>query len=90
MLLHHCNVTRVSGVCDVENLASARVLEKAGMLREGRLRRHTVHPNVSDHPRDVYLYARTRPLEAATHEADVLDVLDALAIRRIPVWVAGG
>jgi RimJ/RimL family protein N-acetyltransferase len=90
MVLHESNVARVAAVCDVENHASARVLEKAGMLREARLRRHTMHPDVSDQPRDVYLYARSRPLEAAMHEADVLDVLDALATRTIPVWVAGG
>ena len=90
MVLHEANVARLSAVCDVENLASARVLEKSGMLLEGRLRRHTVHPNVSDQPRDVYLYARTRPLEAAMYEADVLDVLDALTTRTIPVWVGGG
>ena len=32
-------VHRVWAVCDVENLASARVMEKAGMAREGKLRR---------------------------------------------------
>ncbi len=51
---------RVAANCDVENLASARVLEKAGMVREGMLRRFALHPNVSDEPRDVLLYARTR------------------------------
>jgi ribosomal-protein-alanine N-acetyltransferase len=51
---------RVAANCDVENLASARVLEKAGMVREGLLRRYAVHPNISDEPRDVLLYAKTR------------------------------
>jgi RimJ/RimL family protein N-acetyltransferase len=90
MVLHESKVARVEAVCDVENLASARVLEKTGMLREGRMRRHTVHPNVSDQPRDVYLYARTRPLQAEMHQADVLDVLDAFQSRTIQVWVGGG
>lgn len=51
---------RVAAVCDVENVASARVMEKSGMVREGRLRRFAVHPNVAGEPRDVFLYARTR------------------------------
>jgi ribosomal-protein-alanine N-acetyltransferase len=53
-------IFRVWATCDVDNPASARVMEKAGMQREGRLARHTVHPNVSPEPRDVYLYAITR------------------------------
>ena len=51
---------RVWAVCDVENLASARVLEKAGMEREGVLRRWIKHPNVSREPRDCYCYAKVR------------------------------
>src|SRR5439155_20109245 len=38
---------RVWAVCETANLASARVLEKAGLEREGILRRWLVHPNVS-------------------------------------------
>jgi RimJ/RimL family protein N-acetyltransferase len=53
-------VFRIWAVCDVDNPASARVMEKAGMQREGRLARFIVHPNLSDEPRDVYLYAATR------------------------------
>ncbi len=48
---------RVFATCDVGNLASARVMEKAGMLREGLLRRYGFHPGVSDEPRDSYIYA---------------------------------
>jgi RimJ/RimL family protein N-acetyltransferase len=51
------NIYRVWATCDVENLASARVLEKAGMQREGILRRYIVHPNISDEPRDSYCYS---------------------------------
>lgn len=51
---------RVWAVCDVDNRASARVLEKAGMEREGRLRRWIVAPNIGDEPRDVWCYARVR------------------------------
>lgn len=51
---------RVWAVCDVENVASARVMEKAGLRFEGVLRRHTVHPNLGPEPRDARCYAMTR------------------------------
>jgi RimJ/RimL family protein N-acetyltransferase len=54
------DIFRVWAVCDVDNKASARVMEKAGMLREGVLRRWSVHPNLSDEPRDSYCYAITK------------------------------
>src|SRR5688572_56000 len=53
-------VYRVWAVCDAENRASARVLEKLGMTLEGVLRRWVVHPNVSDQPRDSLCYSRIR------------------------------
>ena len=51
---------RIWSFVDVENRASYRVLEKAGMEREGVLRRWVVHPTVSDRPRDCYTYAIIR------------------------------
>jgi RimJ/RimL family protein N-acetyltransferase len=51
---------RVWATCDVENLPSARVLEKIGMIREGTLRRMLIRPNVSEEPRDAFLYAKVR------------------------------
>lgn len=54
------NIYRCWATCDIENLASARVLEKAGMQREGVLRRFTVHPNISDEPRDSYCYSAVK------------------------------
>ena len=53
-------IFRVCAVCDVENIGSARVLEKLGMEREGILRRWIVHPNVSAEPRDCYVYSKIR------------------------------
>ena len=50
-------IYRVWALCDTENVASARVLEKVGMGREGLLRRNILHPNVSNEPRDSYCYA---------------------------------
>jgi ribosomal-protein-alanine N-acetyltransferase len=53
-------IHRVWAVCNVDNLASATVLEKVGMYREGRLRRWAIFPNLSDEPRDCWCYARVR------------------------------
>lgn len=53
-------VRRVGAFCDVENLASARVMEKAGMEREGVLRKFGIHPNASAEPRDVFCYSVVR------------------------------
>ena len=57
-------VFRVWAVCDVENTASARVLEKAGMRREGVLRRWAMHPNMGDEPRDCFCYAKVKGEDA--------------------------
>ena len=51
------DLQRIWAVCDAENLASARVLEKIGMTREGTLRRWIVHPNLDDTPRDALCYS---------------------------------
>ena len=45
---------------DVDNLASARVMEKVGLACEALLRRWSMHPNVSDEPRDCFSYVRSR------------------------------
>jgi ribosomal-protein-alanine N-acetyltransferase len=59
-LLDQPPVWRVWACCDNENAASARVLEQAGMTCEGTARRYAVHPNVSDTPRDCYLFAKVK------------------------------
>ncbi len=51
---------RVSAICEAENKASARVLEKAGMAREGGLKRFAMFPNLSDTPRDCLVFALVR------------------------------
>jgi [ribosomal protein S5]-alanine N-acetyltransferase len=53
-------VWRVQAFCDVENRASARVLEKAGLSLEGTLRRYMVMPNLDNTPRDMRCYAKVR------------------------------
>jgi ribosomal-protein-alanine N-acetyltransferase len=54
-------IYRVWATCDVENVASSRLLERVGMQREGLLRRWLVHPNLSDTPRDCLCYAIVKP-----------------------------
>jgi ribosomal-protein-alanine N-acetyltransferase len=56
-LLKQPDIYRVFATCDVENPASARVMEKVGMQCEGILRKYIVHPNISNGPRDSYMYA---------------------------------
>jgi len=58
--MHQPRLYRFWGICDVDNIASARVMEKAGLELEGRLNRYCVHPNVDTTPRDCYSYAKTR------------------------------
>jgi ribosomal-protein-alanine N-acetyltransferase len=54
-------IFRVEATCDVENGPSARALKRSGFVLEGRLARHTVHPNISAEPRDCFIYATCRP-----------------------------
>jgi len=57
MLFDQPGIFRVWAVADEQNFASARVLEKAGMTREGILHRWSLHPNVSGLPRDCWCFA---------------------------------
>ena len=58
--LNHPHIHLAQAFCDVDNAASARVLEKTGMAFEGVLRRYFLHPNISDAPRDCRMYAKVR------------------------------
>jgi len=52
---------RLYAFCHADNVASARVLEKAGFLREGLLRGYAVFPNSgAPQPADCWCYARLR------------------------------
>ena len=53
-------VERVGAVCDVENPASRRVMEKAGMNYEGILASWMIHPNMGPKARDCYCLSITR------------------------------
>lgn len=59
-LFEEPGVHRVAAAVDEENFASARVLEKAGMQREGILKRWSLHPNISSVPRDCWSFAAVR------------------------------
>ncbi|ROO25884.1 alanine acetyltransferase [Salinisphaera orenii YIM 95161] len=56
------DVARFWATCDVDNRASARVLEKLGMREEGVLRRWSERPNHpgASGPRDVRVFAWVR------------------------------
>ena len=56
----HETIYRVWAFCDVENHGSRRVMEKAGMSREGILRKWCVCTNLEPTPRDCYCYASIR------------------------------
>jgi [ribosomal protein S5]-alanine N-acetyltransferase len=58
--LAQTSIYRFYGLCDLENTASMRVMERAGMQREGILRRWGVHPNLGPEPRDVFCFTRIK------------------------------
>lgn len=57
----HLDLARIEGMCFPRNPASARVMEKAGMTYEGRLRSYVVKDGRSE---DVLVYAAIRADEA--------------------------
>ncbi len=59
-------IRRVWATCDVENAGSAKVLENAGLVREGTLHERSTRPNLPGEPlRDSFIYARTSTLRHA-------------------------
>lgn len=54
------DVFRVWAYVDTDNVASHRVLEKAGFALEGSLHRWARHTNTSPEPRDALMYAKWR------------------------------
>jgi [ribosomal protein S5]-alanine N-acetyltransferase len=50
---------RLSATCHVDNVASARVLAKGGLMLEGTLPAHTLFPNLSPDLQDVFAFGRT-------------------------------
>lgn len=58
--LSHPEIFRAEAFCDADHSASGRVMENAGMRREGILRRYFKHPNISEAPRDCAIYSKVR------------------------------
>ncbi len=58
--LRQPDIWRIGAVVDADNAGSIRVMEKAGLQREGLLRRWLVHPNIGDTPRDCILFSKAR------------------------------
>jgi len=57
-IARYLDLVRLYALCHTENLASCRVLEKTGFLREGTLRRHSEFPNLNAAgPLDVFCYS---------------------------------
>ncbi|PKL08363.1 MAG: hypothetical protein CVV51_09320 [Spirochaetae bacterium HGW-Spirochaetae-7] len=56
ILVNDACVKSVWATCDKDNAGSIRVLEKSGMKREKLLKKFRVRPNISEKPRDAYLY----------------------------------
>ncbi|OHD54371.1 MAG: hypothetical protein A2Y33_03830 [Spirochaetes bacterium GWF1_51_8] len=50
----------ISGICDIENTASARVMEKAGLCFTGIVRARSFRPNMPKNPRDDNVYSIRR------------------------------
>jgi RimJ/RimL family protein N-acetyltransferase len=69
------DVFRIWAVCAADNFASVRVLEKAGMRREGPPLARAVFPNIGGAPRECHSYSLVRefPLrrEAAPYPGGV-------------------
>jgi ribosomal-protein-alanine N-acetyltransferase len=63
-----CGLHRIWAECDPANAASARVLEKVGMIREGLLRQHKWY---KEDWRDSYLYSILYPEWKLAREATV-------------------
>jgi len=58
-------ISRFWTVCDVENVASRRVLEKAGLSLEGILRGWEYHPGAGEEARDCLSFSTTTGDERA-------------------------
>lgn len=54
------SISRIWATCDTENHRSARVLEKMGLVREGLAPVGTIRPNISETPRDSFVYVKER------------------------------
>jgi RimJ/RimL family protein N-acetyltransferase len=61
-LLADPTIDCVRATCDAENLASRRVLEKAGLQHDGWVPNGVIRPQISGIPRPACVYLRRRLL----------------------------
>jgi len=54
------HLLKITATCDIENTRSIRVLEKLGFTLEDTLSHAIVRPQISNEPRDAYLYSCNR------------------------------
>ena len=54
------SIVRIGATTDADNSASAAVLQKVGLQREGLMRKATVRPNIGPAPRDTALFASVK------------------------------
>lgn len=59
-LFNETDVNKVRSFCDIENKASAKVMEKAGLKYSKTLKSAVVHPSISLAPRDALYYELVR------------------------------
>ena len=52
------DVYRVWAACHVDNVRTARLMERGGFVLEGRLARYAVYPSLGSEPQDSLLYAK--------------------------------
>lgn len=50
------DIERIYGICDVDNIASAKVMQKVGMRYIGMREKYVLHPNISSEKRDSDRY----------------------------------
>jgi len=56
-LINECGLYRIEAVCNVENIASSKVLEKSGMKFEGILRGRAINLNEEGNPGDLKMFS---------------------------------
>lgn len=56
-LIKECGLYRIECMCNIENIASSRVLEKTGMKYEGILRGRALNLNEEGNPGDLKIYS---------------------------------
>lgn len=64
-------IDRIGASCDPLNRGSARVLDKAGFERNGRIERDVIRPNLQPDPRPSLLFSASRPAAGGADEAEL-------------------